>query len=320
MLSLLASSPVPLPERPGRPAFLTRKENKMKNRIFVALLLSTALALPVFAQSNSSSSGQPADSANQSAAPSPGMTATGKEPLAQKSHDFWDGDEPGLGWLILHPFASKGNVQRHLQATQDRVSELDGLTASNSQMIRDVDGRAQQGIQLASTRVKEADEHALDASNKAQMAQQTASTASTRLPTVETVVGNIDQYKAATQTVIRFRAGQSVLSKQAKEALDQMAVGLKEQHGYVLEVQGFSASRGQVGIAASRQMADSVVRYLVLNHEIPAYRVYVVGMGNAPGAAEDGAMPKPTRGNRVEISLLKNGLDQLAAGSSTQQK
>jgi outer membrane protein OmpA-like peptidoglycan-associated protein len=248
------------------------------------------------------------------------MTATGKEPLGPKSHDFWDGDEPGLGWLILHPFASKGYVQRHLQATQDRVSELDGLTASNSQMIRDVDSRSQQGIQLASAKVKEADDHALDASNKAQLAQQTASTAGTRLPVVETVVGNIDQYKAATQTVIRFRPGQSVLSKQAKDALDQMAVGLKQQHGYVLEVQGFSSSQGQVGIAASRKMADSVVRYLVLNNEIPAYRVYVIGMGNSPVVAEDASMPKPTRGSRVEISLLRNGIDQLAQSSSAQPK
>ncbi len=290
----------------------------MNYRIAVILLLSTILALPVCAQQSSSSS-QPAASADQPSSAAP--TATAKEPLGPKPHDFWDGDEPGLGWLILHPFASKGYVQRHLQATQDRVSELDSLTAANAQRIHDVDTRAQQGIQLASLKANEADQHTLDATSKAQMAQQTASTVGTRLPTVETVVGNIDQYKAAAQTVIRFHAGQSVLSKQAKDALDEMASGLKSQHGYVLEVQGFSASRGQAGIAASRKMADSVVRYLVLNHEIPAYRVYVVGLGDAPvAAAEDGTLAKPTRGNRVEISLLKNGLDQLASGSSAPTK
>ena len=288
----------------------------MNNRIAVALLLSALLALPVCAQQSSSgSSSQPAASDQASSA---APTATGKEPLGPKPHDFWDGDEPGLGWLILHPFASKDYVKRHLQATQDRVSELDSLTAANAQKIRDVDTSAQQGIQLASAKVNEADQHTLDATGKAQLAQQTASTLGTRLPTVETVVGNIDQYKAATQTVIRFHAGQSVLSKQAKNALDEMAAGLKSQHGYVLEVQGFSTSRGRAGIAASRRMADSVVRYLVLNHEIPAYRVYVVGMGDAPAAEQDGA--KPTRGSRVEVSLLRNGLDELASGSSTPAK
>jgi hypothetical protein len=47
---------------------------------------------------------------------------------------------------------------------------------------------------------------------------------------------------------------------------------------------------------------------LVLNHQVPGYRIYVVGMGNAPGAAEDGSTAKHTSGGRVEISLLKNGL------------
>ena len=80
---------------------------------------------------------------------------------------------------------------------------------------------------MASTKANEADQHAIDAGNKAQMAQQTATQANTRLTTVEQVVGNIDQYKAATQTEIRFRPGQSVLSKNAKSALDDMATPLK---------------------------------------------------------------------------------------------
>jgi outer membrane protein OmpA-like peptidoglycan-associated protein len=219
-------------------------------------------------------------------------------------------------WGRVNPFARKKYVQRQTQPIQDRVNELDELTASNTKMIKDVDSRAQQGIQLASSKANEADQHALDAGSKAQMAQQTATAANTRLSTVETVVGNIDQYKAATQTEIRFRPGQSMLSKKAKDALDEMATPLKDQHGYIVEVQGFSAGHGQAAIATSQKMADSVVRYLVLNHEIPVYRIYVVGMGNAPMATEDGTQAKRTSGGRVEISLLKNDLEQLAATTS----
>jgi len=280
----------------------------MKNRMFAPLLLSTVLvALLAFAQqTNPSSSAQPAASADQTAPASQPVTATGKEQLQPKTdQDFWEGDEPGLGWLVLHPFASKQYVRRQVQSIQDRVNELDELTASNSKMIRDVDTHAQQGIQLASTKTKMADDHALEAANKAQMAHQTATAVDTRLSTVETVVGNIDQYKSAPPTEIRFRPGQAVLSKQAKDALDEIAVQVKNQHGYVIEVQGFSSGQGQAAIANSRKMADSVVRYFVLNHEIPAYRIYVIGMGNAPIA-------KRTSGARVEISVLKNGLDQTA--------
>ena len=73
-----------------------------------------------------------------------------------------------------------------------------------------------------------------------------------------------------------------MLSKNAKDALDDMATPLKDHRGYIVEVQGFSSGHGQTAIATSQKMADAVVRYLVLNHDIPVYRIYVVGMGNAP--------------------------------------
>jgi outer membrane protein OmpA-like peptidoglycan-associated protein len=205
----------------------------------------------------------------------------------------------------LHPYASKGYVRRHVQPIRDRVNELEEITASNSKMSRDVDARAQQGMQRASDRANLADEHALEAANKAQMAHQTAAALDTRLATDETVVGNIDQYKSGLQTEIRFHPGQTVLSKQAKDALDELAVQVKNQHGYIIEVQGFASGQGQAAIVNSRKMADSVERYLVSNYEIPAYRIYVIGMGNALGAQR-------VSGTRVEVSLLKNDLEQAA--------
>jgi outer membrane protein OmpA-like peptidoglycan-associated protein len=253
--------------------------------------LSTVLARPALAQqTGSSSNAQPATSADQAA------------PTHQ---DFWDGDDPSFGALILHPFASKEYVRRHVGSVRDRVNELEELTTANSKAVRDVDTRAQQGIQLASTKASLADDHANDAGNKAQMAHQAATVLDTRVATDEKVVGNIDQFKSGTQTEIRFRPGQTVLSKQAKDALDQIASAVKDQHGYIIEVQGFSAGQGQAAIANSRKVADSVLRYFVLNYEIPAYRIYVIGMGNVSAG-------KRMSGSRVEVSLLKNELEQTA--------
>lgn len=296
----------------------------MKNRSLLALLVAVVLALPALAQQtnstsqNQTASSQPAQSsqtapADQTAATAQASGATGKQPLQPETHEGF--------WGHLNPFARKKYVQRQTAPIRDRVNELDELTAANSKMIKDVDGRAQQGIQLASAKANEADQHAIDAGNKAQMAQQTATQANTRLSTVEQVVGNIDQYKAATQTEIRFRAGQSVLSQNAKSALDDMATPLKNQRGYIIEVQGFSSGRGQAAIATSQKMADSVVRYLVLNHDVPVYRIYVVGMGNAPVPnADETSKTKRTSGGRVEVSLLKNDLEQLASTSGTDQQ
>src|SRR6478672_6029317 len=274
---------------------------EMKNRLFVALLLAGVLALPALAQQAApTTQDQPAAAASG---------ASGKPALQSDTHEGF--------WGKINPFARKKYVQRQTAPIRDRVNELDELTSSNTKMIKDTDSRAQDGIRLASTKATEADQHAIDAGNKAQMAQQTATQANARLTTVEQVVGNIDQYKASTQTEIRFRPGQSVLSKNAKTALDDMATPLKDQRGYIIEVQGFSSGHGQAAIATSQKMADAVVRYLVLNHEIPVYRIYVVGMGNAPvPTADETGKNKRISGGRVEISLLKNDLEQLASTSS----
>jgi outer membrane protein OmpA-like peptidoglycan-associated protein len=293
----------------------------MNKHFLLQVALGTALVIPAFAQDKTPATPQPAtsqaSSASSTTAPTPTtpasdqstVGASGKQPLQAETHEGF--------WGKVNPFARKKYVQRQTGPIRDRINELDELTADNGKAIKDVDARAQQGIQIASAKADEANQHALDAGNRAQAAQQTATQASTRLTSVEQVVGNIDQYKPSAQTEIRFRPGQSALSANAKTALDEMATPLKDQHGYIVEVQGFSSGKGQAAIATSQKMADSVVRYLVLNHEIPVYRIFVVGMGNAPSpnSTDDSAKAKRTSGGRVEISLMKNDLEQLSSSS-----
>jgi outer membrane protein OmpA-like peptidoglycan-associated protein len=280
----------------------------MNNRLLFALPLAAVLAFPAVAQTTSSTSDQSAPAATQQTqSSSTDAAATGKAPLAPPSREGF--------WGRINPFARKNYVKRQTEPIRDRVNELDELTSGNTRAIKDTDARAQAGIKLASDKADAADQHAVDAGNKATMAQQTAQQVTTRVQTVETVVGNIDQYKASNQTEIRFRPGQTVLSKNAKDALDTMASGVKGQHGYIIEVQGFSSGKGQAAITTSQKMAESVVRYLVLNHEIPVYRIYLVGMGNAPVPTDDASKTKRVSGGRVEISLLKNDLEQLSANS-----
>lgn len=280
----------------------------MKNRTLFALLLAVVLAVPAFAQDNSAPQTQPASTSTAAQPATKADNATGKDPLQPETREGF--------WGRMNPFARKKYVARQTSPIRDRVNELDELTASNTKAIKDTDARAQQGIQLASSKASEADQHAIDAGNRAQAAQQTAQQAHTRLNTVEKVVTNIDQYQPSAQTEILFKPGQTVLSQNAKTALDEMATPLKNQRGYVVEVQGFASGRGQVAISNSQKMAESVVRYLALNHNIPIYRIYLVGMGNAPvpAAASAGeAKPKRITGGRVEVSLLKNDLEQLAS-------
>ena len=304
----------------------------MKTRILYILPLLAVLALPGMAQLNpagnspadnqpppaastspqisSTTSSDAANSAQNSqasstAAPSSDENLSARQPLEPEYHQGF--------WGKLNPFARKKYVQNQLAPIRNRVNELDDLTATNSKAIKDVDARAQQGIQMADAKATQADMHATAAGNQAEQANQTATQASNRLNTVEQVVGNIDQYHAAAQTEIRFRPGQTALSVKAKQALDDMTSGLKDQKGYIIEVQGFSPS----GVQSSQAMADSVVRYLVQKNEVPLYRIYTMGLGNAKLPATDDSGAKPAHSNRVEISLLKNDVEQLSASNQS---
>jgi len=271
----------------------------MKTRTFFTLLLSTSLALPALAQQSGSASQSQSSSQSSSSTPD-------REPLHPVSNsDFWDGEQPNLGNLLAHPLTTKKYVQKQVAPIRDRINELDDIAATNARMSKDVDDRTQRGLQLASSKTNEADQHAIDAGTRATSAQQAAQGASTQLTVVEQKVASVGQYKPGSETEIRFSAGQTVLSKKAKDALDEMATPLKDQNGYVIEIRGFAAGRGQAAISNSRKMADAVMRYLVVSHNIPVHRIYVLGMGDVP--AESGSK-KPSSGGKVEVSLLKNEL------------
>lgn len=288
----------------------------MNKSFLMSLSLAAVLAVPAMAQNQSTnpsdqpqtpqSQAQPAqqnapapDSQPAVQAPAQTAGATGKEPLKYERHEGF--------WGHLNPFARKKYVSKQLDPVRGRVNELDELTAKNAKTISDTDARATEGIRNAMSKANDADAHAVDAGNRANQAQATAQSATAKVTSVEQTVSKLDQFTPISQTEIRFRPGQTVLSKNAKEALDQMAETLKSQKGYILEVQGFAPGHGSPAISSSREMAQMVVRYLVLNHDIPVYRIYTVGMGNAPLSTADGKLHRAS-GGRVEINLLKNSL------------
>jgi outer membrane protein OmpA-like peptidoglycan-associated protein len=294
----------------------------MKRHLYVFPLAATLIVPAAFAQTNtdaapSQKQSQPADQTqptDQTATTTNSQYATGAPLQGQNKEGFWG---------HLNPFARKKYVQRQMAPIRERVNELDELTAKNANSIKDVDARAQKGIQEANAAASQADQHALAANQLATQANQTAQQAATQLSTVQQAVGNIDQYQPVTDAEIRFKPGQTKLGDESKQALDQIADQLKGHNGYILEVQGFSTTKGQAGLANSQAITQAVVRYLVEQHDVPLYRIYTVGMGNqtpkqasASAAGESGAAPKRFRGGRVEVALLKNGVADLAGQSA----
>jgi outer membrane protein OmpA-like peptidoglycan-associated protein len=271
-----------------------------------ALLLGSALGLSAFAQTSTPAT-QPSDAAastSTSGAMNPddkSTYATGK-PLEQQSKEGF--------WGHMNPFARKKWVNRQVTPIKDQVNELDQLQAKNANDIRDVDSRSQAGIKNALTAANTADQHAQDAANRANSAQTLAGNASSRTDALGNTVGNLDQYQTVSETKVPFASGHTVLGPTGKSDLDALATTLAGEKGYIIEVQGYS----RAGIATSQAMADSVVRYLVTEHQVPVYRIYKTGLGKNTAKPADGEQAIV---NGVRVTLLHNSLATMGANSAS---
>ncbi len=269
-----------------------------------ALLLSGALAVSAGAQAVNQSSAPAAATTRQDAADTSSYS-TGKPLEMQSKEGFWG---------HMNPMARKKWVRRQIDPVKDRVNELDQLQAKNANDIRDVDSRATAGIKRASDAAALADQHATAASNRADSANSTATAASTRTDALHGTVSNLDQYQTVQTMPVMFTAGRTTLGTKAKAELDEVAAKLASQKGYILEVQGYS----RAGVATSQAMADSVVRYLVTEHQVPVYRIYRSGLGKASAkSTPDG---EKALVNGVRLTVLHNSLaamDNAPAAPST---
>jgi hypothetical protein len=267
-------------------------------------LLGSAMGMSAMAQSSDSAS-QPTQASDSAAVSSTspdnkgGTYATGKPLEMQSKEGFWG---------HVNPFARKKWVKRQLDPIRDRTNELDQLQAKNANDVRDVDSRAQAGINGAMTAANSADQHAGDAANRANAANTLAGTASTRTDALNNTVGNLDQYQTVVSTEVPFVAGRTALGKNAKSDLDDIATKLTGEKGYIIEVQGYS----RAGVQTSQAMADAVVRYLVTEHQVPVYRIYRTGLGRNTAKAADG---EKLLVNGVRVTLLHNSLATM--GSTT---
>lgn len=270
------------------------------------MLVAGALSITALAQTSQSTQGSTASTAPaQTTTTTTTRGATGQQPLEMQSQEGF--------WGHMNPMARKKWVNRQTEPIKGRLNELDQLTARNAADIRDLDARATAGIKIATDTANAANQTATTANQTATTAQTQANGAAVKADKLNGTVENLDEYKPVTDAELHFRSGSTVLGSKSKEALDQLADQLNGQKGYILQVQGFTRTRGAAGVATSEKMADSVVRYLVEKKNVPLYRIYKLGYGSS--RPENVTV---TGGSVVQVTLLHNSLaDMNTANGNT---
>src|ERR1035438_9729562 len=99
---------------------------------------------------------------------------------------------------------TKNYVRQQTTPLINKTNELDDLTAKNSKDIKDVDQRAQAGIQAVQVRATEVDQKALAAGSSADKAQMAANSATQRVDALTNAVVNLDNYHPVADAAVHF--------------------------------------------------------------------------------------------------------------------
>jgi outer membrane protein OmpA-like peptidoglycan-associated protein len=136
------------------------------------------------------------------------------------------------------------------------------------------------------------------------------------------VVANIDDYKMQTAATVPFAFDKWALTPSAKEDLDNLATGLSSDKRFVISVEGFTDSTGnrQYNDALSRKRADAVVTYLVAKHDIPIYRIHMIGLGEEKPVDEGKDRAARAKNRRVEVKVFTADIDSSAANTASRQE
>lgn len=215
--------------------------------------------------------------------------------------------------------ATKKYVRNETAPTINKVNELDDLTAKNTRDIRDVDSRAQQGIQVVHAAAAAADQKALGAGQAADQAQNLANQASNRADSLTGVVANLDNYRPVVETAVLFGFDKYNLTPKAKQELDELGTDLPNARHYIVVVDGNTDSVGSAdyNYLLSKRRADSVIAYLVTKYQIPAHKIYLIGLGKDKPVAENSNTAGRAKNRRVDVRLMTNISDQAPTTASS---
>lgn len=222
--------------------------------------------------------------------------------------------------LLASGCATKKYVRNTTSPIQAKVDQVGEQTTKNSQSIEDtrgqvkqVDDRAQSGISAAQERASTADQHALtadqhagDAMNRANQAAQASEQNGKGIAGLRQVISNIDDYTLQTSVSVPFGFDKYSLSTDARQNLDQVADAVKADKRFFIAVEGYTDKTGssQYNETLSRRRADTVVEYLVAKHDVPIYRIHMIGLGQQKPVDEGRTRDTRAKNRRVEVKVF----------------
>lgn len=228
-----------------------------------------------------------------------------------------EGRGDGSGQLVAQKVRFGDSDLRAARTAQASVDPVESRVGSAENRL----GQVEQNAQRLSGQIDELAAVSNAAKGGAKAAQETADAAVAGVNATNERISALDDYVPQETTAINFRVNSSILSREAKAQLDDLATKAMSAKGYVIEVSGYTDTTGSVekNRRLSTARADAVVRYLAENHRIPLRRIITpFGYGETNAVADNTTREGRAQNRRVEVKILVNrGLQQGAPTMST---
>jgi outer membrane protein OmpA-like peptidoglycan-associated protein len=220
------------------------------------------------------------------------------------------------GALLSGGCATKKYVQQTtspIQTKVDQVSDQSNKQGTSIEEARKDIERHETGINAAKERAMSAEKAANDAMTAAKTADQKAADArnvadqnTQQISSIQTTLGNLDDYKMAAETVVPFGFNKDTLTDDAKQQLDQFVKEHSNSKRYFITIEGFTDKTGNTAYndALSRRRAERVMAYLVAEHNVPVFRIQNVGLGKEKPADDGRNRAARAKNRRVEIRMF----------------
>jgi outer membrane protein OmpA-like peptidoglycan-associated protein len=215
-----------------------------------------------------------------------------------------------VGSLLITGCATKGYVRNTVTPVEQKLNQKVEEVDQNSQK-RDSSQVAelQKTNQVVDEDGKKLDattEIAKTADTQSKGAMSKANQNSKDLNDLRNVVANIDDYKPANQAVVHFAVNKDTLTKEEKAKLDDVAMQVGSLQRYFITIEGFTDQTGSAAYndQLSRERANAVISSLVGSHDIPVYRIHLVGLGKQKLIDEGKGRKAREASRRVEITVF----------------
>ena len=234
-----------------------------------------------------------------------------------------------MGALLGGGCATKKYVRNTVSPVQGKLDQVAQETNQNGQKIdqtnQNLDQTKQQvqktqtDLSATNERVMAADNKAGQAMSRADQANQAAEKVGHDLGDLRNQVANLDDYKPMGTTTVLFKFNSDKLTTDGKQQLDQMVTSGNQYKRFFIAVEGFTDRIGgnDYNEALSRRRADSVVNYLVAQHNSPVYRIHMVGLGKLKPVDEARGREARAKNRRVEVTVFSADQGAMAMNNGT---